>query len=45
MGSDRLQIVVGQTHPWFEREEIDLTELTQDPLGDARAWIWNPAKI
>ncbi|BAY92529.1 MULTISPECIES: LysR substrate-binding domain-containing protein [unclassified Tolypothrix] len=31
IGSDRLQIVVGQTHPWFERGEIVLTELTQTP--------------
>jgi DNA-binding transcriptional LysR family regulator len=31
IGSDRLQIVVGKTHPWFERSEIYLTELTQTP--------------
>ncbi|BAY35123.1 LysR family transcriptional regulator (plasmid) [Nostoc carneum NIES-2107] len=31
IGSDRLQIVVGQTHPWFERGEIELTELAQTP--------------
>ncbi|MFN6565762.1 LysR family transcriptional regulator [Nostoc minutum NIES-26] len=31
VGSDRLQIVVGQTHPWFERGEIELTQLTQTP--------------
>ncbi|OUL36330.1 LysR family transcriptional regulator [Nostoc sp. T09] len=31
VGSDRLQIVVGKTHPWFERGEIYLTELTQTP--------------
>jgi DNA-binding transcriptional LysR family regulator len=31
MGSDRLQIVVGKTHPWFERGEVKLTELTQTP--------------
>ncbi len=29
VGSDRLQIVVGQKHPWFEWGEIDLTQLTQ----------------
>jgi len=31
IGSDRLQIVVGKTHPWFERGEIYLTELTETP--------------
>lgn len=31
VGSDRLQIVVGKTHPWFERGEIYLTELTKTP--------------
>jgi DNA-binding transcriptional LysR family regulator len=28
IGSDRLQIVVGQSHPWYERSEILLGELT-----------------
>ena len=28
VGSDRLQIVVGKSHPWFERVEIPLTEMT-----------------
>jgi len=27
VGSDRLQIVVGNSHPWFERQEIDIAEL------------------
>jgi len=27
VGGDRLQIVVGKSHPWFERAEVDLTEL------------------
>lgn len=27
VGSDRLQIVVGKSHPWFERAEVTLTEL------------------
>lgn len=27
VGSDRLQIVVGKSHPWFERTEVILTEL------------------
>lgn len=27
VGSDRLQIVVGKSHPWFERTEVSLTEL------------------
>ncbi|MCC5637031.1 LysR family transcriptional regulator [Nostoc sp. CHAB 5844] len=31
VGSDRLQIVVGETHPWFERGEITVAELTQTP--------------
>lgn len=31
IGSDRLQIVVGQSHPWFERKEIEISELTQTP--------------
>ncbi|QSJ18800.1 LysR family transcriptional regulator [Nostoc sp. UHCC 0702] len=31
VGSDRLQIVVGKSHPWFERKEIELTELTKTP--------------
>ncbi|BAZ49124.1 LysR family transcriptional regulator [Nostoc sp. NIES-4103] len=29
--SDRLQIVVGKSHPWFERKEIELSELTNTP--------------
>ncbi|MBD2494395.1 LysR family transcriptional regulator [Nostoc sp. FACHB-280] len=33
IGSDRLQIVVGETHPWFERQEITVAELTQT------AWV------
>jgi DNA-binding transcriptional LysR family regulator len=28
VGSDRLQIVVGKSHPWFERSEISLEELS-----------------
>ncbi|HAG83716.1 MAG TPA: LysR family transcriptional regulator [Cyanobacteria bacterium UBA12227] len=28
VGGDRLLIVVGQSHPWFERKEILLTELS-----------------
>lgn len=28
VGSDRLQIVVGKSHPWFERVEISLAEIT-----------------
>ncbi|MBH8565850.1 LysR family transcriptional regulator [Nostoc sp. CENA67] len=31
VGSDRLQIVVGKSHPWFERKEIELSELTKTP--------------
>ncbi|MFM6189796.1 MAG: LysR substrate-binding domain-containing protein [Planktothrix sp.] len=27
IGSDRLLIIVGRSHPWFERDKIDLTEL------------------
>lgn len=27
VGSDRLQIVVGKSHPWFERKAVFLTEL------------------
>lgn len=27
VGSDRLQLVVGKSHPWFERTEVTLTEL------------------
>ena len=27
IGRDRLQIVVGKSHPWFERTEVTLTEL------------------
>lgn len=33
VGSDRLQIVVGKSHPWFEQAEISLTELT------TTAWV------
>lgn len=29
VGSDRLQIVVGRSHPWFEAGEISLNDLTQ----------------
>ncbi|QLE54631.1 LysR substrate-binding domain-containing protein [Nostoc sp. TCL26-01] len=29
VGSDRLQIVVGKNHPWFDKEEIEISELTQ----------------
>jgi DNA-binding transcriptional LysR family regulator len=29
IGSDRLLIVVGKSHPWFSREQIKLRELTQ----------------
>jgi len=28
VGSDRLQIVVGKSHPWFERHTINVEELT-----------------
>ena len=28
VGSDRLQIVVGQSHPWFEQAVVPVTELT-----------------
>ena len=28
VGRDRLQIVVGQSHPWYKRAEISLDELT-----------------
>ena len=31
VGSDRLQIVVGRSHPWFERTEISITELSTVP--------------
>ncbi len=31
VGSDRLQIVVGKTHPWFESPKIYLTELVETP--------------
>lgn len=27
VGSDRLQIVIGKSHPWFEQKEISCTEL------------------
>ncbi|MBR8836437.1 MAG: LysR family transcriptional regulator [Stigonema ocellatum SAG 48.90 = DSM 106950] len=33
VGSDRLQIVVGKSHPWYERAEITIQELTQT------AWV------
>ncbi len=33
VGSDRLQIVVGKSHPWFECVEIPITELP------ATAWV------
>jgi len=33
VGSDRLQIVVGKCHPWYESAEITITELTQT------AWV------
>ena len=33
VGSDRLQIVVGKTHPWFERVKIPVEELTET------AWV------
>jgi DNA-binding transcriptional LysR family regulator len=29
IGQDRLQIVVGRAHPWFEREQVFLSELTE----------------
>src|SRR6478672_1645845 len=29
VGSDRLQIVVGQSHPWFNCPEVPVTELSQ----------------
>jgi DNA-binding transcriptional LysR family regulator len=29
VGSDRLQIVVGQSHPWFQRTTINVQELTR----------------
>ncbi|MEJ1936031.1 LysR substrate-binding domain-containing protein [Nostoc sp. NIES-2111] len=31
IGSDRLQVVVGKNHPWFDKPEIEITELTQTP--------------
>jgi DNA-binding transcriptional LysR family regulator len=31
VGSDRLQVVVGRSHPWFERSEVLLSELTTTP--------------
>ena len=33
VGSDRLEIVVGKSHPWYESAEITITELTQT------AWV------
>lgn len=33
VGGDRLQIVVGQSHPWFERAEISLQDLPSS------AWV------
>lgn len=29
IGSDRLVIIVGRSHPWYERESIELSELMQ----------------
>jgi len=29
VGSERLLIVVGQSHPWFERAEVSLTEIAK----------------
>ncbi len=37
VASDRLQIVVGKFHPWFERSEIPLTELP------TTAWVMREA--
>lgn len=37
IGGDRLLIVVGQSHPWFESPEIPLTELS------ATAWVMREA--
>lgn len=31
IGSDRLLIVVGRTHPWFESPKVSITELNQTP--------------
>ncbi|MBD2611283.1 LysR family transcriptional regulator [Nostoc linckia z18] len=31
VGSDRLLIVVGEKHPWFEQGEIQLSQLTETP--------------
>jgi len=31
VGSDRLQIVVGRTHPWFKRKTIALADLASTP--------------
>jgi DNA-binding transcriptional LysR family regulator len=31
IGGDRLQIVVGRTHPWFKRKTIALTDLASTP--------------
>ncbi|MGG6295067.1 LysR substrate-binding domain-containing protein [Leptolyngbya sp. AN02str] len=33
VGSDRLQIVVGESHPWYSRPKVSVAELTQT------AWI------
>ncbi len=33
IGSDRLLIVVGKTHPWYDRQEITVDELTET------AWV------
>ncbi|HEY9642898.1 MAG TPA: LysR substrate-binding domain-containing protein, partial [Coleofasciculaceae cyanobacterium] len=33
VGSDRLQIVVGKSHPWFERTQVPVAELTHT------AWV------
>lgn len=31
VGGDRLQIVVGRTHPWFKRKRISLADFTSTP--------------
>jgi DNA-binding transcriptional LysR family regulator len=31
VASDRLQVVVGRTHPWYERTRISVRELTETP--------------
>ncbi len=37
VGRDRLQIVVGQSHPWFEQAVVPVTELT------TTAWVMREA--